>query len=62
MAAAGTAVLIVSQDIDELMLISDRIAALCAGSLSEVYATQGMSVQNLGLLMGGASILSEASA
>jgi len=60
MANAGTAVLIVSQDIDELMLISDRIAALCAGSLSELYATQGMSVQNLGLLMGGAAIQKEA--
>lgn len=62
MANAGTAVLVVSQDIDELMLISDRIAALCAGSLSELYPTQDISVQNLGLLMGGASIQNEATA
>lgn len=60
MANAGTAVLVVSQDIDELMLISDRIAALCAGRLSPVYATSDISVQDLGLLMGGASIHEEA--
>ncbi len=56
MANAGTAVLVVSQDLDELMLISDRIAALCAGRLSDVYATHSVSIQDLGLLMGGAVI------
>lgn len=56
MANAGTAVLVVSQDIDELMLISDRIAALCAGRLSNVYATQDVSIQDLGSLMGGATL------
>lgn len=60
MANAGTTVLVISQDIDELMLISDRITALCAGRLSKVYATADMSVQHLGLLMGGASINEEA--
>jgi len=62
MANAGTAVLVVSQDLDELMLISDRIAALCAGQLSSVYLTTDMTVQHLGLLMGGASISEEATA
>lgn len=62
MANAGTAVLVVSQDLDELMLITDRIGALCAGQLSEIYSTANMNVQNLGLLMGGASITEEVSA
>lgn len=56
MADQGAAVLVISQDLDELMLISDRIAALCAGSLSKLYPTSELSVQQLGTLMGGASI------
>jgi len=56
MANDGAAVLIISQDLDELMLISDRIAALCAGRLSKVYQTEDVTVQQLGVLMGGASI------
>lgn len=62
MANAGTAVLVVSQDLDELMLISDRIAALCAGQLSAVHSTSDMNVQHLGLLMGGASLNEEVNA
>lgn len=56
MAGNGAAVLVISQDLDELMLISDRIAALCAGKLSKIYPTEDVTVQQLGLLMGGASI------
>ncbi len=62
MANNGAAVLVISQDIDELMLISDRIAALCAGRLSNVYSSEDVSVQQLGLLMGGASIDDKVSA
>jgi len=56
MANNGMAVLVISQDLDELMLISDRIAALCGGRLSALHPTEDISVQQLGLLMGGASI------
>jgi len=56
MAQLGAAVLVISQDLDELMLITDRIAALCAGRLSQVYPTRDVSLQQLGTLMGGASI------
>jgi len=56
MANNGVAVLVISQDLDELMLISDRIAALCAGRLSTVHLTEDITVQQLGLLMGGATI------
>jgi len=54
MASNGTAVLVISQDLDELMIITDRIAALCAGRLSQTYPTSQISIQQLGLLMGGA--------
>ena len=56
MASDGTAVLVISQDIDELMIITDRIAALCAGRLSQTYPTSQISIQQLGLLMGGAEL------
>ena len=53
LADAGAAVLVISQDLDELLAISDRIAALCAGELSPSRATHEVSVEQLGLLMGG---------
>jgi len=62
MAKAGAAVLVISQDIDELMLITDRIGALCAGRLSALYPTQTITVQQVGLLMGGAALSDEVSA
>jgi simple sugar transport system ATP-binding protein len=49
----GAAVLIVSQDLDELMQATDRIGALCAGRLSTFFPTRDITVQQVGLLMGG---------
>ena len=57
LADEGAAVLVVSQDLDELMAITDRIAALCAGRLSAAYPTASVSVQDVGRLMGGAASL-----
>jgi simple sugar transport system ATP-binding protein len=56
LASSGSAVLVISQDLDELMRLSDRICALCAGSLSAVYPTADLTVQQVGLLMGGAAL------
>ncbi len=56
LADEGAAVLLVSQDLDELMQISDRIGALCAGRLSNFHQTSRVTVQQVGLLMGGESI------
>ncbi len=56
LAESGSAVLLISQDLDELMRICDRISALCAGRLSKAYATQSVTAQQVGLLMGGASL------
>ena len=56
LASQGAAVLMISQDLDELMLTTDRIAALCAGRLSPLYPTTEVSVQQLGLLMGGETL------
>ncbi len=54
LAENGAALVIISQDLDELMEISDRFAALNEGRLSEPRPTQGLNVEEIGLMMGGA--------
>ena len=56
LADEGAAVVLISQDLDELMQSTDRIGALCAGRLSAFHATDSITVQQVGLLMGGESI------
>lgn len=54
LAENGTAIVVISHDLDELMEISDRFAALNEGRLSEPRPAQGLSVEEIGLMMGGA--------
>ncbi|WP_371931048.1 ABC transporter ATP-binding protein [Roseovarius sp. MMSF_3281] len=54
LAAHGSAILCISQDLDELMEISDRFAALNEGRLSAALPTHGLSLEEIGLMMGGA--------
>ncbi len=56
LAAKGAAVLIISQDLDELMEITDRIGAICGGVISQFYPTSEMSVEKVGMLMAGVSL------
>jgi len=49
----GAAILIISQDLDELLEISDRFAALNEGKLSEVRRTRDLTMDKIGLMMGG---------
>jgi ABC-type uncharacterized transport system ATPase subunit len=56
LAAQGAAVLVISQDLDELMEMSDRIGAICGGRLSLFYPTTEMTVEKVGLLMAGVSL------
>ncbi len=53
LAAAGSAVVVISQDLDELLAISDRLAVINVGVLSQAMPTAGVSLEQLGLLMGG---------
>lgn len=57
LAAEGAAIIAISQDLDELMEISDRFAALNAGKLSAPVEAKGLSVEHIGLMMGGADDL-----
>ncbi len=54
LAAKGTAVIVISQDLDELMEISDRFAALNEGRLSNPRSAKGLTVDEIGLMLGGA--------
>jgi simple sugar transport system ATP-binding protein len=54
LAAKGAAVICISQDLDELMEISDRFAALNEGRLSAPRPAQGLTVEEIGLMLGGA--------
>jgi simple sugar transport system ATP-binding protein len=49
----GAGVLIISQDLDELFAICDRIAVICAGRLSEASPAHEVSLERVGLMMGG---------
>ncbi len=53
LATGGAAVVVISQDLDELMEVSDRFGALNEGRLSEVVPAAGLSVEQIGLMMGG---------
>ncbi|WP_101068900.1 ABC transporter ATP-binding protein [Roseovarius salinarum] len=54
LAAQGAAVVCISQDLDELMQVSDRFCALNEGRLSDIRPASEMSVEEIGLMMGGA--------
>lgn len=54
LAARGAGVIVVSQDLDELLEISDHFAALNAGALSAIHPTQALGLDDIGLMMGGA--------
>jgi general nucleoside transport system ATP-binding protein len=57
LASRGTAVLVISQDLDELAEIADRIAVMFHGGLSAPLPTAEASREKLGLLMGGSSAM-----
>jgi simple sugar transport system ATP-binding protein len=54
LARAGAAVLVISQDLDEILEISDRIAVISKGRLSNPVDAHGITREGIGLLMGGA--------
>ena len=53
LAENGTAVLVISQDLEELFEVSDRIAVICDGELSASRPTSDITVDEIGLLMAG---------
>ena len=53
LAKNGTSIIVLSQDIDELIEITHRMAVIYNGILSESFITKEIDITKLGLLMGG---------
>jgi simple sugar transport system ATP-binding protein len=53
LAQAGAAVMIISQDLDEIFILADRIAVIAGGRVSEPVPTRSATVESIGRLMGG---------
>jgi simple sugar transport system ATP-binding protein len=53
LAARGAAIVVVSQDLDELLELCDRLAVINEGRLSQAMDVKGISIERVGLLMGG---------
>ena len=51
LAHSGSAVLVISQDLDEIFEIADRIAVISRGELSDAAPAEDMSLERIGLLM-----------
>jgi simple sugar transport system ATP-binding protein len=49
----GGAVVLISQDLDELLALSNRLAVIHGGRLSAAQPTDALSVDAIGLMMGG---------
>ena len=45
--------LVISQDLDEIFEIADRIAVISRGQLSEAYPADKLTAEKIGLLMAG---------
>ncbi len=50
----GAAVLVISQDLDEIFEIADRIAVISRGALSDAYPADAIDRERIGMLMAGA--------
>ena len=53
LAQSGAALIVISQDLDELLEICDYFCALNAGTLSKLHSTGGLQMDQVGLMMGG---------
>ena len=50
----GAAVLLISEDLEEIMALSDRIAVIYAGRIMGVVQTSEVTVEQIGMMMAGA--------
>ncbi|MFN3275168.1 MAG: ABC transporter ATP-binding protein [Paracoccus sp. (in: a-proteobacteria)] len=60
LARDGAGVIVISQDLDELLELSDRFCALNEGRLSPPVPTDGLTLDRIGLMLGGAHGMEEA--
>jgi simple sugar transport system ATP-binding protein len=60
LAAEGSAIVVISQDLDELLALCDTLAVINGGRLSAAQPVGEVSVEEIGLLMGGVHGATEA--
>ncbi|MEO5807784.1 ABC transporter ATP-binding protein [Devosia sp.] len=53
LAAEGSAIVVISQDLDELLSLCDTLAVINEGTLSPPMQVSGADIEQIGLLMGG---------
>ncbi len=49
----GTAILLISEDLDELMKLSDRVGVMFGGRIAGIFAIEDVDLEEVGLLMMG---------
>ena len=54
-AAGGVGVLLISEDLDEILDLSDRIAVMYRGAIAGIVDGDDANVDDLGLMMSGAA-------
>ena len=52
----GALVILISQDIDEIFMLSDIISVIYDGKLSKQFNKNKISIEQVGLLMGGSQL------
>jgi simple sugar transport system ATP-binding protein len=50
---AGAAILLISEDLDELLSLSDRLGVMYEGRIVGEMAAAGADIQSIGLMMAG---------
>jgi len=53
---AGAAILLISEDLDELLAVSDRIAVMHDGRLMGTVAAENADIGHIGLMMAGKDV------
>ena len=53
---AGVAILLISEDLDELLSLSDRLAVMYEGRIVGEMPTEGANINRIGLMMAGAKV------
>ena len=59
---AGAGILLISEDLDELLALSDRVVVMYRGRMSQAMARSDVTIRQLGLMMAGHGFAGEADA
>jgi len=51
--AEGAAILLISEDLDEILVLSDRIAVIYEGEIMGIVPADEVEVEKIGLMMAG---------